>query len=83
MALDIVAGRRAKTRFRNPGAAGCSVSLGHGLRRSKHGRRCRQGQLGQRAVRPGQPCCGEGRAPILVVESLGSRYSAEHGAGKE
>eukprot|EP00964_Phaeocystis_antarctica_P004439 scaffold2401_cov67-Phaeocystis_antarctica.AAC.9 len=22
--------------------------------------RCRQGQLGQRAVRPGQPCCGEG-----------------------
>eukprot|EP00964_Phaeocystis_antarctica_P086027 scaffold54410_cov44-Phaeocystis_antarctica.AAC.2 len=43
-------------------------------RRSKHGRRCRQGQLGQRAVRTGQSCCGEGRAQTLVVDSLGSRF---------
>ena len=34
------------------------------------------------AVRTGQLCCGEGRAPTWVVESLGSRCSAEHGVGK-
>ena len=36
------------------------------------------------AVRPGQPCCGEGRAPTLVVESLGSRFLRSMGrAGKD
>eukprot|EP00964_Phaeocystis_antarctica_P026885 scaffold15134_cov66-Phaeocystis_antarctica.AAC.2 len=46
----------------------------------QHGRRCRQGQLGQRAVRTGQSCCGEGRAPTLVVDGLGSPLSAGHEA---
>ena len=48
-------------------------------RRGKRGRRCRQGQLGQRAVRTGQPCCGEGWTPTLLVESLGSRFCGAWG----
>ena len=65
------------------GACGAGVLRRRGMkfgRRCKHGLRCRhgsryrQGQLGQRAVRTGQPCCGEGRAQTLVVERLGSRF---------